>query len=738
MNTYSSLKNLLTLVCTSFCITFCCWGMKENCDCTAQDCLAAAQNISDNYEFLQNFPLLQDVEYQTTGLVQESHSYLFTLYRFNNAIMNKIIVAAQEIQEQVGKGKFNFVTLANLKEHQQLIADRTGLDIQYIRLYISRGIAYYVKTSGSPLEALTKIHFYYGFWDKDQLHLLLSFLNLEDLLMQGLLDLQAHITQLVYYKTTYVDFFCSDAVPFYTEVFRKIGRERLPYTTAKICKPAHFKVFKKIHTLISEKKYLKSYENLPVALAEISKLSESKDPFYTKLAHYGFHKIYENLTIDVCPYLDSFLEKLYKMFTNVDNWTTLPESRSKKQIQELIRSCSTITSSKGEGECFQHEHYQSLINRDISNLAGLYLDYHGLSLVTTFSELCRIIEDILAVFSEPAETHVQDIEGIIADLEYAKHHNQLVRGLIDRINPFIDHYMETYIPIELSFAYEFSLPIPFHPRFNSPELCMRQYRLNNLFQERQAETVSEVTADQQTVDYLMATYFPDECIHAKAQAKVEPLPVQKKVTPSKKTAKAKAKASTYCAQSVAITQDTSPAAAATPLPAACHAPVLHRSPVLRYHKRVLRWFNKDFAGQYPAESVLYHTFAPSCDPYILQEGLQDLWNGNIRYRLPAKITRQDGSSSYVLCCCTLTPTNQIYHRGYEFTSINNIRQLFGIQVPEEDSLESLCAEEPFIICCKKAQFKNRSHIVKENNQSLTLYDPINKIYITLFRIAATY
>lgn len=675
---------------------------------------------------MEKFPCFQDVAYR----IPENNCTLAALYEQNNKMMNQIIQAAKNLQEKKGDSEFNFSLLANNECLQQLIASSTNLDIQYVRLYISRGIAWHVKTSKSTDEALMKIQCCIHFWDNNQKHLLLSFLALEDLLIMGLFDIQAHLTQLVFYKTKFTDFFCSDAVPFHLEVYRKIGREKLPYTTARITKKAHFFEFKRLNELINKQEYIRHNEKLKEITEDIARLSAHHEPFFRKLASFSMHDIYQHLSISDCMFLNEILDEIDSVLTSKTNWP----GRSYEYSQHAFQN--TAHTVPHDSDII---HYERLAKHIDSSLITLFLDFHGLSILFNMPNICQIIEEIGAVFSEPIKPHTQDVEGIIETIKDDRHHNQLVGQLLGTINDFINFYDSVVIPVAIPFLDVLGQreEMPLHSMFRMDPWTITRENLITPFVKLPCsnEQTSELS-DKQVVDFLMKTYFPEECIQQKS--KTTGTEQCKKNAPQRKKKKSHSKIhnTTACKKNSAqainafteshdkISQEVTPTIAAT----SC-APA-HTSFVLKYHKRVLRWFNHDFSQKCPDLSVLYHTYAPSCDRYILQKGQQDLWEGNIRHRLPAKITRQDGSYAYVICSCTLNSEGKIYHRGYDFSSIQNIKNVFGITIT--DKVSDFDQEEPFIVHHRDARFKNRSHLIENNDRSTVLYDPINKIYVQLF------
>jgi hypothetical protein len=107
-------------------------------------------------------------------------------------------------------------------------------------------------------------------------------------------------------------------------------------------------------------------------------------------------------------------------------------------------------------------------------------------------------------------------------------------------------------------------------------------------------------------------------------------------------------------------------------------------------------------------------------------------------RLPARIIRDNGTSIYAICCCTIDAQNgKIYHRGYELSSIDAIYQQFGIAVStkeaeatEQKLLNKNTDDNNFVV--QSSRFRNRSYIVQDDSCSVILLDPVNKLYLQLF------
>lgn len=148
----------------------------------------------------------------------------------------------------------------------------------------------------------------------------------------------------------------------------------------------------------------------------------------------------------------------------------------------------------------------------------------------------------------------------------------------------------------------------------------------------------------------------------------------------------------------------------------------------------MRWFDPQFIQRCEQESVIYHTLPPFIDSYLEQEGLQSPWKGNVCFSLPAKITRENGSCAPVICSCAITKDGQIYHRGFDFSTRDEIKEKFGITIPEDQSMHNNdpYKEDPFVVIFKKKCLQNRSLLLDDNKEFVMLYDPINKLYVQLF------
>ncbi|HML19953.1 MAG TPA: ankyrin repeat domain-containing protein, partial [Candidatus Dependentiae bacterium] len=92
-----------------------------------------------------------------------------------------------------------------------------------------------------------------------------------------------------------------------------------------------------------------------------------------------------------------------------------------------------------------------------------------------------------------------------------------------------------------------------------------------------------------------------------------------------------------------------------------------------YDKRVKRWFSPKFAQSQNKLDVLYHSFSPSADTFILHRGVRSPWQNRVykeqvdmRYSLPGEIIFPDGTRRFVIFTCCLDPQGVCYHRGITY------------------------------------------------------------------------
>jgi len=685
----------------------------------AADAPAFATITPEDLQELCQFPQLKDVEYQIAGEDQTKDKYLTSCCNFNNGCMKKVIQVIEQCKKS--ENEFNFIHLATQPVLQKFIAHAAKVDQFFVRLYISRALAWHIRSTEDPLQKALKIKCCRAFWDDNQLYILLSFLRLEDSFLSVLYLMQQYLTNVAFYASKSADLVYS-VNPLLMEVCRKIKEEHLPYTTLYL---RHYDrpLFKQFLNKTSATEWAalpKDFDQTKKdkLLKEIkTELVQSSDPCLRKIAFTMYYRMYEWLTRDKSLCFCNCLGHIHDGMAKSDNWFLPDVNRVvAKQIMQLINATSSADDSL-EMNC------EEFTKNYTSTLLEIFLDYEGLSMLSSMPKILRLIEDIVKVtIIDSHRTSECSVDGIIAEMRIERSYQQQLLDLLARVNNLFDEYVTTYVPFECAFDEEFNRD---EGKIIHPLFTMQVYKIskNRIYGSMTRCINSELgckNVDQPTVDYLMRTYFPDEQTTRKdahqSQTKSKKGEKEQNSQPRRQKPICESDGNVMTQQLMAPDHNTQ----------------IKPSIILRYHKRILRWFNLQLIDRCQPESIIYHTLPPAIDIYLEKEGYSDDWHGNVRFSLPAKITREDGSSACVICSCTITKDGQIYHRGFDFSTRDVIKQRFGIDIPEDSFTQTdEYKEDPFVVVFRK-QLQNRSLLLDDNEKYVMLYDPINKLYVQLF------
>jgi len=679
---------------------------------------------------LNKFPQLDDVEYKIRNDLTKN-GYLTSLCNFNNGSMNKVIQAID--QHKKSNPPFNFLSLANDPGLQNEIAERANVDVLFVRLYLSRAIAWHVRATEDPQQVALKIRLCRNFWDDKQIYLLRSLLHIEDLLLVGLSKAQESLTNLAFYSAQSADLICT-ADPISIAACRKISADHLPFTCillksryALLCGKFIKKIpFDQGSVMQQDLCIREMIQKKEAILDQVRKVFvQSPDLFLQKIAFSIYHNVYIWLLWQYYSLIYVNYGYIYNCLIDVLNWK-IPSKNPfvVTQIKRLIQSVAMHDHSAANHELTLKNHYLTL-------LLEMFLDYQGLSMMIKLPQLIHLAEDVTtSLYQKAGGAHIQQsyktADDIIQELQSSHQHKDALSQLLQHINSVLDAYGTDSFPFESVFDKEFA---SYEGKTIDPIFRMtckiEKERIHYALVANPIEKKDPAAQNstQPTVNYLMQTYFPDEQSARKA--------VHQNTKKSKKTKK---RDNPLFQEKRSVTLDDDVSADATSTGRAIDRNMLAKQQtILRYHSRVLRWFDPQFTKEYEQESVIYHTLPPFIDTFLEKEGAKDLWNGNPRFSLPAKITRSDGSYAYVICSCTITKDGQIYHRGFDFTTRDAIKQRLGIDIPEDSSVQTdEYKEDPFVVVFRNKRFQNRSLLLDDNEKYVMLYDPINKLYVQLF------
>lgn len=662
-----------------------------------------------NVDALKNFPALSDIEFKPYLPEQPEYAYLNSTYNVNNGCLGKVRKVLVDEQAKCGTDAFNFVTFVNDKNLHKKVADVAKIDEFYVRLYISRSIAWLIKACESPVEKIRVLENFKNFWNEEQRYLLFSLLEIENVFLRGLFRIKEYFSKFLFYDSQKKDFFCVPGIPVFLEIAKRVANEHLPFTVAYFIKQRNTLCWAlgklQDHECIKTSDYKKTGSPLMKFIADLERMSRSSDSGLRTLAFSSYNWLYAGLFRQEVSFLLETFSKLFSDVEKLNNWQINDKALPAKQVAHLI----SLFNSEGQ----MHMHL----------LIELFFDYHHLSfLAQSLIPIMSKLSGILTLFAE--EGLIRDLvtaDDFISNARSLKETTQQIRTMLPEFNSFLEDCASASIPFELLFDHDAKKyeAGPLHPMFHFSDLKIQsEYARSLIIKNELMLEQQKRERDLMTVVAIMKTYFSDEG-----------------TGPTKSKKKKRIPRRGFSAKNQLLTsptdEDESNCALSSQESQKAKSP--GEPSVLRYHHRVLRWFDPEYAKLHDQESVIYHTLPPFIDACLEKEGLQDKWNDNVRFSLPAKITRENGATAYVVCSCTRTKGGQIYHRGFEFSTSGEIQQKFGLACAEDLSVRgNEYQEDPFVIVFKNKRLQNHSLLFDDNKEFVMLYDPINKLYVQLF------
>ncbi len=518
-----------------------------------------------------------------------------------------------------------------------------------------------------------------------------------------------------------------------------------PYRIAEVTKAGQPVLLKKITDLLGQHAYLTNKSEACRFEEYARGLAKSNDEFRKNLGWYALRSMYEDFLLE--SFAKDVTRKVGCAFERLLGdapWKGMVLHDGVRQHIEGIRH--TILQLRGipNGAC-------SAANRHLlSSITNLIYDYRNFSSVSSLPAMYYIFEEIMNVFTKscPAEGR-SETEDLLEGLRFVAGRRHEAHQIFDRISEFLDIY-ET-----ASRALPAGLATPCSEIKKSTDEVLSA-RLGDDGGTRGFGHLSDVDRRAQ-IDYIMKTYFPDETsqgharkksrAHARRAAGETPdrCPAHKKNNKKSTTARCDEDGSEYA--NAASTNEGGTAAGA--VQACCVQEHASRPVAPRYDDRILRWFNPKFCEQHRnfcqansctgigdcRHDIIYHTFAPSADVYLLNEGRCDYWQGNLRFSLPGKLMCNDGQGTFAIFSCTRGADGKIYHRQYRPTTPQRITDEFHIEATQTNIAIGgpASTDHESLNVVSRSRAVRVATIAAETPHYVIINDPANDIRVILFK-----
>ncbi len=162
-----------------------------------------------------------------------------------------------------------------------------------------------------------------------------------------------------------------------------------------------------------------------------------------------------------------------------------------------------------------------------------------------------------------------------------------------------------------------------------------------------------------------------------------------------------------------------------------------------YDKRVKRWFNTQFARAHNKHDVLYHSFSPCADTFIVQRGIRTPWQSNthkqrinVLYSLPGEVIFPDGTHRFAIFTCCLDPSGFCYHRGITYKEFNEIEQIFQGAIPLDidDHDDMKCSDPEKDTTYDESMASRVQGSLEKSNFFVKIHDAYNNVDIILYKL----
>ena len=607
---------------------------------------------------------------------------------------------------------------------KQLIARKIGRDVRFVYYYLFRAVAINIKNTPSKREQYEKIEHFSGLWNRSTKSSLVDIAILEDTLISIIYEIRNSIAQMISHQLKSPDCF----IPLFTDTTKEMIQRfdaNFPHHKRILLTQKQRKIYQNSFGLSHPDNICKDPKKRQSSIQQATKLALSTDPNVKAIGYQALYCIHQvSLTSDIQKIV-SILQCVYELFIKQEFEADLLKEET--DINKLIR---------------QHT---------ISHLVQFVLDKSFRSLSFNLAPLFYLAEEMVNTYSAITITKASTQHAFVKNIQTSIELKHREYKLANMITQFLDSFESEGLAYDKPFVQEGIKPSLNYGFIEQPQN-------STFFFQQSGRHISPLTRDQildierdhndwrdecsigqlitfsdnapSIIDYIVNKFFSPQHPSASKTAK------QKK----KKNKRKKRKANPVPPSQQLSEQQSRPAESQQETSSVHHqsSTTVHGTALSQVHyaPRIRRWFNKKFAQQYSADSVLYHTFAPCIDLFLLTEGKLGSWHHtqsdhpHHKFSLPGKIVHADGKEYYVIFSCTLDDHNCCYHRGYRYATQDEIEATFAVSL-DIPTQQTTAQYHWHVSGFQELQAKTT---IDENKNVVNIYDSLNKVKITLFKL----
>lgn len=692
------------------------------------------------YANLKLFDFYRSVYYQKTPRMNKDLASTYDEINKNFEKINEKIHKVHPVFDENNPSTL-YDIIAQDKDLFFSISKKANVDPEFINYYLSRALTIDIKKTKSKREQYKKIQMRSQMWTDSVKGEILNIAILEDGILAKIYKIRKILTKMISYqvKTTacHIPAYASNSKEKIEEFKRYF-----PNHSKLLLNNRQNKIYEESFKL-DNPQVNNDPEQITKNIEKAQKLSLSPDRKVRIIGYDALYRIYQTISL---KNISSLLETLKFNYTEIKNEIS-KLSQKKGVLAAIMRRLSISLPDLTPQNTSLH-----IVQHTLSHISQFYADISYTSLAFNLSSMIYLIEEMINTYIDTHAIQCEARSSFVKNIQKSINTKEKERELLNIISEFLDNYESECLVYDKLFNKE-------GIKSGVAQAFELKPQRSTFFFQKSREYISPLTQDQLlaiegenndwrdrcSLDQLLKLSGDNPKIIDYIVQKHFALPATPKKTPCKRKRpqKRKNKKRRQYAQKKSVKNVPNIQQKATiEAPPPKEIVTQHGVPLSKIHyaPRIQRWFKKAFAKQYSFESILYHTFAPYIDVYLLMEGKLEPWAqqnahcSHNKFSLPGKIIHENGDEYFVIFSCTVNQNNLCYHRGYSYVSQTEIERNFNISADQKLTIN---LNQSTWKTSGTSNIKEKTTIKDINNKLIYLFDGLNNVNIIIYRINET-